>query len=142
VSELGDALSSGGLEDITGVAARATELDMVISPDGPNKGLLVCVIKHHGSHVCWGCMEIFGAPFTPDGPHEVMVGGGTVPVLLHRKCVDPKNRKIFSDMKGDKRRLQSVEEVTKGLRIRKSLASAAKPFVDAASRAVNKLIID
>ena len=140
-SELEQAARSGGLDQIKGLAAQVTELDTVYGQaGGPYAGLIVCVVKHHGAHVCWGCMELFGAPFTPEGPHEMVPPGGTVPILMHRKCVDPKNRKLFSDMGGSKR-IQPAEEVTKGFRIRRALAQAVKPFLQAASSATDKIIV-
>lgn len=141
MNDLEQAAREGGLDNIRGLAAQITELDTVYGVQGgPYQGLIVCVVKHHGCHVCWGCMEMFGAPFTPEGPHEVVPPGGTVPILLHRKCINPKNRKAFSDMK-EPRRLQTAEEVTRGFRVRRALAMAVKPFLGVATDAVNKVLI-
>ena len=125
------------LSNITGVANQATELDMIQSP---RDGSLVPIVMHHGVHVCWGCME----PFDDSDPklrlEEYRAPGATVRVAIHKKCADPRNRKIFSD-RGGNRELQSVAEVSRGLRVRKAVAKAVQPFVSAAGVAAPKIVL-
>jgi len=126
-----------------GLANKLDEMDMV---ESPRDGKLVCVAMKWGVHVCWGCCEPFdseekGLRYTEvrlprehaDQPAEVRVG-------LHARCVDPKNRKPFSDM-GGSRKLQSVEEVSAGLRLRRTVARAVKPFIEAAAANVAKIVL-
>ena len=125
-----------------GLANRLDDMDMIQSPVDSK---LVCVAMKHGVHVCWACCE----PFDPDEkglrftevrlPREHAGQPAEVRVGLHGRCVDPKNRKPFSDM-GSDRRLQPVEEVSAGLRIRRTVARAVKPFIDAAQANVAKII--
>jgi hypothetical protein len=128
------------IDNVTGIANQVTELDMINSP---RDGSLVPIVMHYGIHVCWGCME----PFDADDPklrlEEFRAPGATVRVAIHRKCADPKNRKIFSD-RGENRELQSVAEVSRGLRIRKAVAKAVQavqPFVQSAGAAASKIIL-
>lgn len=105
-------------EDV--VKARGTnhldDMDLIRSPFG---GHLVCVAQKKDSsgflqHVCWAC----GGPFEPE--HRRLAGvekvspGGTVPVLLHRKCDE--ERKPFIDM----------ATATRGLRLRRAVAQGVK----------------
>lgn len=125
-----------------GLANRLDDMDMIMSPVDQK---LVCVAMKHGVHVCWGCCEPFdpeekGLRFTEVRlPREHAHQPAEVRVGLHARCVDPSKRPIFSDM-GSDRKLQSVEEVTKGLRLRRTVARAVKPFVDAAQANVAKII--
>lgn len=120
-----------------GLANNATDLDMIISP---RDGSLVPVAVHHGAHVCWGCFELFDESDPKLRMVEIRPNNqGTVRVGVHAKCVDPKNRKPFVDMKGS-RELQSVEEVSKGIKLRRMVAKVVKPFVDAATATTSKII--
>lgn len=123
--------------DVRGVANEATELDMIQSP---RDGSLVPIVMHHGVHVCWGCME----PFDESEPKlrlvEMRCPGASVRVAIHHKCIDPRNRKIFSDM-GGSRELQSVAEVSRGLKLRRMVARAVKPLMDAAGTSVSKIVL-
>jgi len=117
-----------------GLSGRLTDMTLEISPFG---GHLVAVAQFEGCNVCWGCCE----PFDFDGPNrmiEVKPGGGSTPVGLHAKCLDPKARKIFSDMASN--RLQTVEEVSAALRVRRLVSRVAKPF-DRVKQAAKKLLI-
>lgn len=125
------------LSSINGIANAVTELDMITSP---RDGSLVPIVMHHGIHVCWGCMEPFDDAEPKLRLEEYRAPGATVRVAIHKKCADPRNRKIFSD-RGESRELQSVEEVSRGLRIRKAVARAVQPFVSAADAAVSKIIL-
>ena len=120
-----------------GLANQLDELDMVISPVD---GSLVPVAMKHGLHVCWGCCEPFDEEERPLRKTEIRTPGSVVRVLVHARCVDPKNRKPFSDM-GGSRSLQSVDEVSAGLKLRKTVARAVKPFVQAAQAAVSKVVL-
>ncbi len=122
--------------DVRGVANQATEIDMIISKID---GTLVPIVMHHGVHVCWGCMEQFDEE-ERDLRLTEMRTPGSVRVAVHRKCVDPKNRKVFSDM-GGSRELQSVQEVSRGLKIRRMVAKAVRPFVQAAEATATKIIL-
>lgn len=122
--------------DVKGLANAATELDMIQSP---RDGTLVPVVMHHGVHVCWGCFEPFDESVPKLRLTEIRTPGATVRVAVHAKCVDPKNRKVFSDM-GGSRELQSVAEVSRGIQVRRMVAKAVKPFMDAA-QGVSKIIL-
>jgi len=119
-----------------GLANKLDDLDMLISP---HDGALVPVAMKNGVHVCWGCCE----PFDPEDKGLRMVEmrppGSVVRVGIHARCIDPSKRPIFSDMGGD-RSLQSVKEVSKGLQVRRMVARAVKPFIDAAQVSVSKII--
>lgn len=123
--------------DVRGVANRATEIDMIISKIDKT---LVPIVMHHGVHVCWGCMEQFDEEERDLRLTEMRTPGSVVRVAVHRKCVDPKNRKVFSDM-GGSRELQSVQEVSRGLKIRRMVAKAVRPFVEAAEATAAKIIL-
>lgn len=91
------------------------DMDTIVSPFG---GHLVVVAQKRDSngmleHVCWACSE----PFEPEDKSlagvEKIAPGGTVPVLLHRRCAGP--RKIIS-----------VGDATKGLSLRRAVAKAYK----------------
>lgn len=118
-----------------GLANRLDDMTMEISPYG---GHLVCIAICDGCQVCWACCEPFG-----DGPEALLEkrpGGSTVPVGIHRKCFNPKDRRPFSDM-GGRRELQSVSEVSKGLRLRRTVAKVVKPFLQAAQSAASKIVL-
>lgn len=91
------------------------DMDTIVSPFG---GHLVVVAQKrdaHGmlDHVCWACTE----PFEPEDRNlagvEKIAPGGTVPVLLHRRCAGP--RKIIS-----------VGQATQGLSLRRAVAQGYK----------------
>jgi hypothetical protein len=101
------------------------DMDLIHSPFG---GHIVVVAQKRDSsgmlaHVCWAC----GEPFEPE--HRSLAGvekvapGGTVPVLLHRKCKE--ERKTIIDM----------ASATRGLSLRRALAKGVK----AASSIVAKI---
>ena len=101
------------------------DMDMIISPFG---GHLVCVAQQRDSHgmlmhVCWAC----GEPFEPENPKlagvEKKPEGGTVPILLHRRCNE--ERRPFIDM----------ATATRGLSFRRAMAQGVK----AASRIAAKI---
>lgn len=119
-----------------GLAANATDLDMITSP---LTGELVPVAMHHGVHVCWGCFEPFDPMTSGLALVEMRPPGSVVKVGVHAKCVNPKNRKIFSDM-GGSTALQSVEEVSRGLAMRKRVARIVKASADIAAAAAEKLV--
>lgn len=100
-------------EDV--VKARGTnalaDMDTITSPHG---GHLVVVAQSRDSsgmleYVCWACTE----PFEPENRDlagvEKISPGGTVPVLLHRRCAGP-------------RKIMSIGDVSKGLQIRRAVA--------------------
>lgn len=132
---VGDLKADDGMS-ARGVANVATELDMI---QWPSTGELVPIVQHHGVHVCWGCME----PFDEVDPKLRMVAmrppGSVVRVAIHAKCVNPENRKLFSDM-GGSRELQSVDEVSRGLQLRRRVASVVKASANVAIAAANKLV--
>jgi hypothetical protein len=130
-----DFAREGGME-ARGIANVATELDMIISPNG---GHLVPIVEHYGVHVCWGCMEPFDAMDRELRQIEMRPPRSTVPVAIHAKCADPSKRKIFSDM-GGSRELQSVAEVARGIRMRRAVAKVVKASADIASAAADKLL--
>lgn len=119
-----------------GLSNRLTDMTMEISPHG---GHLVCIAQLDGCNVCWACCE----PFDPEVPGERLIekrpDGGTVPVGIHRKCFSPKERKAFSDM-GGSTRLQGVEEVSRGLRLRRLVAKSVKA-IGAGVSEVGKIIL-
>lgn len=119
-----------------GLANKLDDMDMVISP---HDGALVPVAMKNGVHVCWGCCEMFDPEDRGLRMVEMRPPGSTVRVGVHARCVDPKNRKIFSDM--GSRELQPVEEVSAGLRLRRTVAKAVKPFIDAAQASVSKIVL-
>jgi len=119
-----------------GIANVVTELDMIQSPHG---GHLVPVVLHHGIHVCWGCMEPFDPMIQELRLVEMRPPGSAVPVAIHMKCANPNNRKIFSDM-GGSRELLSVDEVSRGLRLRRKVAQIVKASANMATAAANKLV--
>ncbi|MGL4255614.1 MAG: hypothetical protein ACRCSL_04715 [Microbacterium sp.] len=92
------------------------DMDMIQSPHG---GHLVVVAQKRDSsgmllHVCWAC----GEPFEPE--HRALAGvektppGGTVPVLLHRKCNE------------ERRTIIDLGQASRGLRLRRTLAQGMK----------------
>lgn len=89
------------------------DLDMIISPDG---GHLVPVAMKNGIHVCWGCGEPFDPAKFAKAMVEMRVQGGVVPVGMHRGCVGRKPR-------------VSVFEQLRGLELRRTMASVAKPLI-------------
>lgn len=112
-------------EDV--VKARGTnhldDMDLIKSPFG---GHLVCVAQKRDSsgmlvHVCWAC----GEPFEPE--HRMLAGaekvppGGTVPILLHRKCKE--ERKTIIDMATATRGLSVRRAVAKGFKMAGELAA-------------------
>ncbi len=124
--------------NVTGLANTTTELDMIISP---RDGTLVCVAEHHGVHVCWGCFEPFDEDKSALKFTEIRTPGATVRCAVHRKCVDPKNRKVFSDGGQPTTRLQSIGEVARGLQLRKTVARAVNALGAAAADQVSKIIL-
>lgn len=119
-----------------GLSNSLDDMDMIMSPHG---GHLVCVAMKSGCHVCWACCE----PFDPEDPPLRLIeklpegrpgidaeghATGRVPVGVHRKCWNSKDRKIFVDMKGQPNptRLQSIVEASRGLQLRKLVARATK----------------
>lgn len=123
--------------EVHGIANQITELDMIQSL---RDGSLVPVVMHYGVHVCWGCMEPFEEGDSKLRMTEIRTPGSTVRVAVHAKCVDPRNRKVFSDM-GGSRELQSVQEVTRGLRLRKMVAKVVRPLVEAAASTATKIVL-
>lgn len=102
------------------------DMDLIYSPYG---GHIVCVAQKRDSngfleHVCWAC----GEPFEPE--HRAFAGvekvppGGTVPVLLHRRCNE--ERKTIIDM----------ASATRGLSLRRAIAQGVK----AASSIATKIV--
>lgn len=117
-----------------GLGGKLDDLTLELSPYG---GHLVAVAQYQGCNVCWGCCE----PFTIDGPErmvEVRPGGGPTPVGLHAKCVDPNARKKYFDMRNNA--LQSVEDVSAALRLRRLVGRVVKPFMSTAE-AAKKIIV-
>lgn len=117
-----------------GLGGKLDDLTLEISPHG---GHLVAVAQYQGCNVCWGCCE----PFDISGPErmvEVHPGNGPTPVGLHAKCVDPKARKKFFDMRNNA--LQSVDDVSSALRLRRLVGKVVKPFMGAAE-AAKKIIV-
>lgn len=114
------------------VKARGTnhldDMDMIHSPYG---GHLVVVAQHRDSsgmlvHVCWAC----GEPFEPEDRAlagvEKTPPGGTVPVLLHRKCNEA--RKPIIDLGAASRGLSLRRAIAQGTKAAASiLTSIAKP---------------
>lgn len=109
-------------------ATFLTDLDMIISPNG---GHLVPVAMYQGVHVCWGC----GEPFDPNDRElrlvEMRPKDSYIPVGMHFKCCGA----------GRKAAVSNPLETIRGLQLRRMMAKAAKPFVEAA-KSVEKKIID
>jgi hypothetical protein len=81
----------------------------------------ICVVaKKNEMPVCWNC----GQPFSLSHPDleavEKTPVGGTVPIMLHRRC-EKNGKKVFS--------MSSVLEVSKGLGLRRTVARVIKPFL-------------
>lgn len=113
-------------EQLAEGATFLDDMDMIISPNG---GHLVPVAMKHGVHVCWACGEQFDESNRQLRLVEKRVGG-PVPIGVHAKCVDPKDRKPFFD-------------VAKGLQIRRELAKVAKAsssIVQAAAEGAKKVV--
>lgn len=92
------------------------EMDMIYSPHG---GHIVVVAQKRDSsgmlqHVCWAC----GEPFEPE--HRALAGvektppGGTVPILLHRKCNE------------ERRTIIDLGQASRGLALRRAVAQGLK----------------
>lgn len=92
------------------------DMDTIYSPNG---GHIVCVAQKRDSncyleYVCWAC----GEPFEPQ--HRSLAGvekvapGGTVPVLLHRKCNE------------ERRTIIDMASATRGLSVRRAIAQGVK----------------
>jgi hypothetical protein len=113
--------------------ARGTNhLDDMDTITSPHNGMLVVVAQKRDSsgmleHVCWAC----GEPFEPEKRDlagvEKVSPGGTVPVLLHRKCAGA--RKIIS-----------VGQATQGLQLRRAVAKGFKAAAEIAA-GVSKIIV-
>ncbi len=122
-----------------GLSNSLDDMDMIMSPHG---GHLVCVAMKSGVHVCWACCEPFDPEVRAESLLEKLPEGrpgrdaeghqtGNVPVGVHRKCWNAKDRKVFVDMKDQPRptALQSVLEVSRGLQLRKLVAKATRALV-------------
>jgi hypothetical protein len=135
---IGISITPEDVQKTRGLSGRLDDLTLEVSPHG---GHLVAVAQYQGCNVCWACCE----PFAPEGPERMIecrpTGGGpdTAPVGLHAKCRDPKARKVFWDMGGDTR-LQSVEEVGRGLRLRRLVSKVVKPLAEVAGAAKNLIV--
>lgn len=109
-----------------GISNHLDDLDLVVAqPPSPYAGKLVAVAMCEGVHVCWACGEPFDFETSALRMLEKLVDGGTVPVGIHRKCFDPKSRKVFVDMKTSDP-LPSVADASKGLQLRRRVARAVK----------------
>jgi len=100
-------------------ARKSNFLDDMDTTYSKRDGRIVTVAMKDGVHVCWGCGEPFDEEEKDERSHEKFVG--EVPVLLHRKCLDPKKLQQYS--------LPSVAEVSKGLSLRRMVAKVTKPFL-------------
>ncbi len=102
-------------------ARKSNFLDDMDTVYSEKDGRICVVAMKDGAHVCWGC----GEPFSMMSPNleaiEKTPMGGTVPIILHRKCTDSKNLKQFS--------FASLLEISKGLSLRRTIAKVAKPFL-------------
>jgi len=129
-------------DDVLKTRGLGGMLDDMTLEQSPHGGHLVAIAQYQGCNVCWGCCE----PFDISGPERMVevlppIGdsaGHRTPVGLHAKCVDPKARKKFFDMRSNA--LQSVEDVGAALRLRRFVGRAVKPFAGAAA-AAKKIIV-
>ena len=85
-------------------AGSFDDMDMIYSPHG---GHIVVVAQKRDSggmlqHVCWACGELFEPDRNPDlAGVEKVQPGGTVPILLHRRCSGKSNLKSFFEASKD-----------------------------------------
>lgn len=93
-------------------------LDDMDTFHSPRYGLGVIAVKD-GVQVCWGCGEPFDDHERELRGHEKL--HGTVPVMLHYRCLDSKKLKQYS--------MPSVEQASKGLSLRRLVARVTKPFL-------------
>jgi len=109
-----------------GISNHLDDMDLVYAqPPSPYAGRLVAVAMCDGVHVCWACGEPFDFDSSPERMIEKRVDGGEVPVGIHRKCFDPKNRKVFVDLKPTEP-LPTVQQASDGLKLRRTVARAIK----------------
>lgn len=103
-------------ERLASNATHLDDIDLVHSKlfTGPWGPALVAVAQKAGVHVCWRCGGMFDTNVPEVRPTEVK--HGTAYILLHAKCVE--GQRLTS--------ARSVDDIFRGLQVRRGMASVAK----------------